>query len=44
MEWEGPGTGASAMGGSSVGVSWVGAAVGLAAGLLEPATCPSALL
>ena len=36
--------GASAMGGSSIGVSWVGAAVGLAAGSLKPATSPSALL
>ena len=42
LEWEGPGMGASATGGSSVGVSWVGAVVGLAAGLLEPATGPSA--
>ena len=42
LEWEGPGTGASATGGYSVGVSWVGPAVGLAAGLLEPATGPSA--
>ena len=42
LEWEGPGMGASATGGSSVGVSWVGAPVGLAAGSLEPATRPSA--